>query len=127
MPTDDWIYSNISQISEFWPTRPIRMGEPQLTHSTAPLGLTRDQTGNIHSIIEKTREFQKNIYFCFIDYAKALTVWMATNCGQFFKRWEYQATLPASWEICMQIKKQQLEPDMEQRTCLSWEKSTSRL
>ena len=44
------------------------MGEPQLTHSTAPLGLTRDQTGNIHSIIEKTREFQKNI--CFIDYPK---------------------------------------------------------
>ena len=47
------------------------MGEPQLTHSTAPLGLTRDQTGNIHAIIEKTREFQKNIYFGFIDYTKA--------------------------------------------------------
>ena len=47
---------------------------------------------------------------------KPLTVWITTNCGNFFKRWEYQTTLPASWEICMQIKKQQLEPDMEQQT-----------
>ena len=42
-----------------------------------------------------------------------LTVWITTNCGKFFKRWEYQTTLPASWEICMEIKKQQLELDME--------------
>ena len=47
---------------------------------------------------------------------KPLTVWITTNRGKFFKRWEYQTTLPASWEICMQIKKQQLEPDMEQWT-----------
>jgi len=47
---------------------------------------------------------------------KPLTVWITTNCGQFWKRWEYQTTLPASWEICMQVKKQQLEPDMEQET-----------
>ena len=45
-------------------------------------------------------EFQKNIYFCFIDYAKAF-VWITKNCGKFFKRWEYQTTLPTSWEICM--------------------------
>ena len=45
-----------------------------------------------------------------------LTVWITTNCGKFFKRWEYEITLPASWEICMQLKKQQLEPDMEQWT-----------
>ena len=44
---------------------------------------------------------------------KPLTVWITTNYGKFLKRWEYQTTLPASWEICMQIKKQQLEPDME--------------
>ena len=43
-----------------------------------------------------------------------LTVWIARNCGKFFKRWEYQTTLAASWEICMQVNKQQLEPDMEQ-------------
>ena len=47
---------------------------------------------------------------------KPLTVWITTNCGKFFKRWEYQSTLPASWEICIQVKKQQLELDMEQRT-----------
>ena len=47
---------------------------------------------------------------------KPLTVWITTNCGQFFKIWEYQITLPASWEICMQVKKQQLEPDMKQWT-----------
>ena len=47
---------------------------------------------------------------------KPLTVWITTNCGKFFKRWEYYTTLPASWEICMQVKKQQLELDMEQQT-----------
>ena len=46
---------------------------------------------------------------------KPLTVWITTNCGKFFKRWEYQTTLSASWETCIQVKKQQLEPDMEQK------------
>ena len=77
---------------------------------------TRDQIANIHWIIEKATEFQKNIYFCFIDYANFLTVWITINCGKFFKRWEYQTTWPASWETCNQIKKQQLELDMEQQT-----------
>ena len=45
---------------------------------------------------------------------KPLTVWTITNRGKFLKRWEYQTTLPDSWEICLQVKKQQLEPDMEQ-------------
>ena len=54
---------------------------------------TREQIANMHGIIEKAREFQKNIYFCFIDYAKALD---CANCGKFFKRWKYQTTLPAS-------------------------------
>ena len=56
---------------------------------------TRNQIANILWIIKKAREFQKNIYFCFIDYAKVF-VWITTNCGKFFKRWEYQTTLPAS-------------------------------
>ena len=47
---------------------------------------------------------------------KPLTVWITTNCGKLWKRWEYQSTWPASWEICMQIRKQQLELDMEQQT-----------
>ena len=58
---------------------------------------------------------QKNIYFCFIDYVKAF-VWITTNGGKFWKKWEYQTTLPASWEICVQVRKQQLELDMEQQT-----------
>ena len=97
---------------------------------------TRDQIANIHWIMEKAREFQKNIYFCFIDYAKAfdcvdhnkllkilqemeipdhltclLTVWITINCGKFWKRWEYQTFL-----TYMQLRKQQLELDMEQKT-----------
>ena len=67
-------------------------------------------------MMEKAREFQKNIYFCFIDYAKAFTVWLTKNCGKFLKRGEYETTLPASWEICMQVRKQQLELYMEQQT-----------
>ena len=43
-------------------------------------------------------------------------MWITTNCGKFLKRWEYQTTLPATWKICMQVKKQQLEPDMKQWT-----------
>ena len=76
---------------------------------------TRDQIANIHWIIKKARDFRKNIYFSFIDYAKAF-VWITTHCGKFLKRQEYQTTLPASWETCMQVRKQQLELDMEQQT-----------
>ena len=76
---------------------------------------TRDQIANIRQIIEKARNFQKNISFWFIDYAKGF-VWTTTNCGKFLKRWEYQTIWPASWEVCMQDKKQQLELDMEQQT-----------
>ena len=65
--------------------------------------------------LKKAREFQKNIYFCFIDYAKALDC-VDHNCGKFFRRWDYQTTWPASWEICMQVRKQQLELDMEKQT-----------
>ena len=62
------------------------------------------------------RKFQKNIFYCFMDYAKAFDCVDNTNCGKFFKRWEYQTTLAASCETCMQVKKQQLEPDMERWT-----------
>ena len=61
---------------------------------------------------------QMGFYFCtaLLTTAKPLTLWITTNCGKFFKRWEYQTTWPASWEIGMQVKKQQLELDMEQQT-----------
>ena len=77
---------------------------------------TRDQIASICWIIEKAREFQKNIYFCFIDYVKVFDCVDHNKLGQFWKRQEYQTTWPASWETCMQVRKQQLELDMEQQT-----------
>ena len=77
---------------------------------------TRDQIANICWIMEKAREFQKSIYFCFIDSAKAF------DCVDHNKRWKILKemgipdTWSASWEICMQVRKQQLELDMEQQT-----------
>ena len=67
---------------------------------------TRDQIANIRWIIEKAREYQKKIYFCFVM-LKPLTVWTTTNCGKFLRRWEYQTTLSASWKTNIQFKKQQ--------------------
>ena len=88
----------------------------------------RDQIANIHWISEKAREFQKNIYFCFIDYTKAF------DCVDHNKLWKIlkemgipSASWPASWEICMQVKKQKLELDMEQQTGPNKKRSTSRL
>ena len=78
---------------------------------------TRDQIANICWIIEKAREFQKNIYFCFTDYAKAFDCVDHNKLWKLLKRWEYQTTWPTSWEICRQIKKKQLELGMEQQTC----------
>ena len=65
---------------------------------------TRDQIANICWIIDKAREFQKNIYFCFIDYTKAFDCGFQQT-GKFFKRWEYQTTLPASCKTFIQVKK----------------------
>ena len=84
---------------------------------------TRDQIANIRWIIEKAREFQKNISFCFIDYAKAFD---RVNHNKLWKilrdRNSKQNTLPVSWEICMHVKKQQLELYMEQLVP-SWERN----
>ena len=77
---------------------------------------TKYQIANIHWIIEKAREFQKNIYFSFIDYAKVF------DCVDHNKLWKILQEMgipehwPASWETCMQVRKQQLELDMEQQT-----------
>ena len=77
---------------------------------------TRDQIANIRRIIKKTREFRKNIYFCFIDYVKAFDSVDHNKLWKILKRWEYQTTWPASWETYMQVRNQQLELDMEQQT-----------
>ena len=70
---------------------------------------TRDQIAHIYRIIEKAKEFQKSSTSASLTMLKPLTVWITTNCGKFLK-----TTWPVSWEICKQLKKQQLEQDMEQ-------------
>ena len=77
---------------------------------------TRDQIANICWIMQKAREFQKNIYFCFIDYAKAFDCVDHKKLWKILKEMGYQTIWPASWEICMQVRKQQLRLDMEQQT-----------
>ena len=66
----------------------------------------RDQIANICWIIEKAREFQESIYLCFIDYANAFDCVDHNKLWKILKEIDYQTTWPASWEICMQVKKQ---------------------
>ena len=75
---------------------------------------TRDQIANICWIVEKARGFQKTS--ASLTMLKPLTVWIRTHCGKFLKKWEYQTTWPASWETCMQVRKQKLELNVEQQT-----------
>ena len=89
---------------------------------------TRDQIANICWIMEKLDSSRKkHLFLCFyirmfpfhsfyLTMPKPLSVWTTVNCGKFWKRWEYQTTWPASWETYMQVRKQQLELDMEQQT-----------
>ena len=77
---------------------------------------TRDQIANIRWIMEKAREFQKDIYFYFIDYAKAFDCVDHNKLWKILKEMGIPDRLIASWEICMQVRKQQLELDMEQLT-----------
>ena len=77
---------------------------------------TRDQIANIYWSIKKQESSRKTSVSASLTMPKLLTVWITINCGKFWKGWEYQTTWPASWEICMKIRKQQLELDMEQQT-----------
>ena len=76
---------------------------------------TRDQIANILWIIKKARVPEKHLLLLYWLW-QSLCVWITTNCGKFLKRWQYQTIWPASWEICMQVKKLQLVLDMEQWT-----------
>ena len=76
---------------------------------------TRDQIANIRWITEKAREFQKNIYFCFLDYAKAFDCVDHKKLWKILKEMGIPATWPASWKTYMQVRKQQLELDTEQQ------------
>ena len=93
---------------------------------------TRDQIASIHWIIRKAREFQKK--YLLLLYWLCQRLWLYGSqysekfyCGKFWKRWEYQTTWLASWETCTQVKKQQLELDMENKLAPNRERSTSRL
>ena len=77
---------------------------------------TRDQIADISGSWKKQKSSRKTSIFALLTMPKPLTVWITINCEKFWKRWEYQTTWPASWEICMQVRKQQLELDMEQQT-----------
>ena len=77
---------------------------------------TRDQIANICWIIKKKESSRKTSISALLTMPKPLTVWITINCGKFLKWWKYQTTWPVSWEICMQVRKQQLERDMEQQT-----------
>ena len=77
---------------------------------------TRDQIANIPGSWKKQKSSRKTSISALWTMPKPLTVWITINCGKLWKRWEYQTTWSASWEICMQVRKQQLELDMEQQT-----------
>ena len=77
---------------------------------------TREQIANIHWIIKKKKkmvgrgvDFQNTSSSASLTMIKSLTVWITENCGKFLRKWEYQATLPVSWETCMQVKKLDIE------------------
>ena len=75
---------------------------------------TRDPTANITGSQKKQESSRKTSTSTSLTMPKPLTVWITRNCGKFFKRWEYQTTWPASWQICMKVKQQPLQPNMEQ-------------
>ena len=76
---------------------------------------TRDQFANIPWVIKKQESSRETSTSVLLMMPKPLTMWITTNCGKFLKRWEYQTTWPTCWEICVQVRKQQLEMNMEQQ------------
>ena len=88
---------------------------------------TRDQIASICWILEKARGFQKSIYFCFIDYSKAVDSVYHNKLENSYRDGEYQTTWPASWKICTQVKKEQLELNMENGLVPNWERIISSL
>ena len=88
--------------------------EPEIKFPTSA-GASKNKSSRIPSVL------------ALLTTPNPLPVWITTNWGKHLKRWEYQTTWPASWKICMQVKNQQLEPDMEQQTDSNRERSMSRL
>jgi len=77
---------------------------------------TRDQMPTSAGSPKKEESSRKTCISALLTMPKPVTVWITRNCGKFWKRWEYQTTWPSSWETYMQVRKQQLELDMEQQT-----------
>ena len=77
---------------------------------------TRDQIANIPGSSKKQESSRKTSISALLTMPKPLTLWITINCGKFFKKREYKSTWPASWETYMQVRKQQLELNMEQQT-----------
>ena len=94
--------------------------EPGRLQSTGLQRVRHDWATSLHFIpgsLEKQESSRKTFISALLTMPKPLTVWITTNCGKFWKIWAYQTTWPASWETCIQVRKQQLELDMEQ---LDW-------
>ena len=85
--------------------------EPVIELPTSTVSLKKQERKK-----RKSKSSRKTSVSVLLAMPKPLTVWITINCGKFFKRWEYQTTWPTSWETCMQVRKQQLELDMEQQT-----------
>ena len=77
---------------------------------------TKDQIAKSAGSLKKQESSRKTSISALLSMPKPFTVWITKKCGKFWKRWEYQTTWPVSWETCMQVRKQQLELDMEQQT-----------
>ena len=105
----------LKDFSKNWSSQPLRE-LPDVQAGFRNGRGTRDQIANSQWIIEETREYQKNIYFCFIDYAKAFDCVDHNKLWKILEEMGIPDTWPASWEICRQVRKQQSELDMEQQT-----------
>ena len=79
-------------------------------------GSSKNQESSSAGSSKKQESSRKTFTFALLTMPKPLAVWITTSCGKFLNKWEYQSTWPASWEICLQVKKQQLELNMEQQT-----------
>ena len=114
-----YVSTNISLISTAFQARLQQYINRELSDVQADFRKgrgTRDQIANIPWIIEKQENSRKLSISALLTIPKPFTVWITINCGRFWKRWEYRTTWPTSWETWMQVRKQQLEVDMEQQT-----------
>ena len=131
-----WGYLIKPKLVWFWPSFPILLAwflgiSPclmLLNWVFQVLSGFRSNWDEVEDLWENVSQMGRNMAFSPLGHERSpLTVWITINCGKFWKRWQYQITWRASWETYMQVRKQQLELDMEQQTGSKQERSTSRL